>query len=98
MWHFSFAETETKMLVFQLKLISALIKYTTEEIIAWVSSFSLLGIVTQNDCLSCLMGLEGVTEVDTDPKGRFVPFKVTPSNDSSLCLCLFRAYYQGTGG
>ena len=30
------------------------------------------------------LGLEGVTEVDTDPKGRFVSFKVTPSNDSCL--------------
>ena len=32
-------------------------------------------------------GLEGITEVDTDPKGRFVSFKVTPSNDRVLCLC-----------
>ena len=31
------------------------------------------------------LGLEGITEVDTDPKGRFVSFKVTPSNVSSLC-------------
>ena len=27
---------------------------------------------------------EGMTEVDTDPKGRFVSFKVTTSNESSL--------------
>ena len=32
------------------------------------------------------LGLEGVTEVDTDPKGRFVSFKVTPSNDRVLCV------------
>ena len=25
--------------------------------------------------------LEGITEIDTDLKGRFVSFKVTPSND-----------------
>ena len=25
------------------------------------------------------LGLEGITEVDTDPKGRFVSFKITPS-------------------
>ena len=31
------------------------------------------------------LGLEGITEVDTDPKGRFVSFKVTPSNESSPC-------------
>ena len=30
-------------------------------------------------------GLEGVTEVDTDPKERFVSFKVTTSNESSAC-------------
>ena len=32
-------------------------------------------------------GLEGVTEVDTDPKGRFVSFKVTLSNNRVLCAC-----------
>ena len=31
------------------------------------------------------LSLEGVTEVDTNPRGRFVSFKVTPSNDSVLC-------------
>ena len=30
------------------------------------------------------LGLEGVTEVSTDPKGRFVSFKVTSSNEGSL--------------
>ena len=34
------------------------------------------------------LGLEGITEVDTDPKGRFVSFKVTPSNESSLFVSL----------
>ena len=34
------------------------------------------------------LGLEGVTEVDTDPKERFVPYKVTKSNDSSLFVPL----------
>ena len=32
-------------------------------------------------------GLEGVTEFDTDPKGRFVYFKVTLSNNRVLCFC-----------
>ena len=32
------------------------------------------------------LGLEGVTEIETDPKGRFVTFKVTPSNDRVLCV------------
>ena len=31
------------------------------------------------------LGLEGVTEVDTDPKERFVSFQVTTSNESSAC-------------
>ena len=32
-------------------------------------------------------GLEGVTEVDTDPKGRFASFKITLSNDRVLYVC-----------
>ena len=32
-------------------------------------------------------GLEGVTEVDTDPKGRFVSSKVTLFNNRVLCFC-----------
>ena len=32
-------------------------------------------------------GLEGVTEVDTDPKERIVSFKVTLSNNRVLCVC-----------
>ena len=32
-------------------------------------------------------GFEGVTEVDTDPKGRFVSFKVTLSNNRVLYVC-----------
>ena len=31
-------------------------------------------------------GLESITEVDTDPKGRFVFFKVSPSNDRVLLV------------
>ena len=34
------------------------------------------------------LGLEGVTEVETDPKARFVSFKVTTSNESSLSVPL----------
>ena len=32
-------------------------------------------------------GLEGVTEVDIDPKERFVSFKITLSNNRVLCVC-----------
>ena len=34
------------------------------------------------------LGLEGITEVDTDPKERFVSFKVTTSNEGSLFVPL----------
>ena len=34
------------------------------------------------------LSLEGVTKVDTDPKGRFVSFKVTTSNEISLFVPL----------
>ena len=32
------------------------------------------------------LGLEGVTDVDTDSKGRFVYFKFTPYNDRVFCF------------
>ena len=32
------------------------------------------------------LGLEGITAVDTDPKGSFVSFKVTPVNGRVLCV------------
>ena len=34
------------------------------------------------------LGLEGITEVDTDPKGRCLSFKVITSNESSLFVPL----------
>ena len=33
------------------------------------------------------MSLEGITDVDTDAKERFVFFKVTASNERVLCVC-----------
>ena len=38
------------------------------------------------------LSLEGITVVDTDPKGRFVSFKVTPSNDRVLCVYAHSRY------
>ena len=32
------------------------------------------------------LGLEGITEIDTVPKGRFASFKFTPSNDRNFCV------------
>ena len=50
-------------------------------------SLSLLEMFTQKNRLSCFMRiLTGVIEVDTNPKRRFVSFKVTPSNDWGLCV------------
>ena len=40
------------------------------------------------------LGLEGVTEVKTDPKGRFVSFKVTPSTDRVLCVYTLQGMAQ----
>ena len=55
----------------------------------WFPSFFLLEILIQKECFFPLhLGLKGVTEVDTDPKERFVSFKVTASNESSLFLPL----------
>ena len=34
------------------------------------------------------LGLEGIAEADTDPKERFVSFKITTSNESSLFVTL----------
>ena len=37
-------------------------------------------------------GLEGITEAETDPKGRFMSIKVTLSNDRVLCVYPSSAY------
>ena len=58
-----------------------MIKYTIQEIIDWVPSFSL-------PPFSLLVPSFSVTEADTDPKERFVSFKVTTSNESSLFVPL----------
>ena len=51
--------------------------------------FFSLGDTHTNGMLFLLhLGLESVTEVDTDPKERFVSFKVTTSNGSSLFVPL----------
>ena len=60
-----------------------------KKIIDWVPSFS-SGDHTKWMLFVLFLCLEGITEVDTDPKGRSVSFKITPPNDRVLCLCLFR--------
>ena len=65
-----------------------MIKYTIQEIIDWVPSFSLLEIAIQKECFLCFIWVLKVSEVDTDPERRFVSFKVTTSNESSLFVPL----------
>ena len=65
-----------------------MIKYTTQEIIDWAPSFSLLEIAIQKECFLCFIWVLKVSEVDTDPERRFVSFKVTTSNESSLFVPL----------
>ena len=43
---------------------------------------------TQEMLFVLCLGLEGITEVDTDPERRFMSFKVTSSNESSLFVPL----------
>ena len=71
-----------------MKLISTIIKYTIQEIIDWAPSFSLLEIAIQKECFLCFIWVLKVSEVDTDPERRFVSFKVTTSNESSLFVPL----------
>ena len=50
------------------------------------SSFSLLEIVIQKECYLCFIW--DITEVDADPEGKFVSFKVTTSNEGFLFVPL----------
>ena len=59
-----------------------------QEIIDWAPSFSLLEIAIQKECFLCFIWVLKVSEVDTDPERRFVSFKVTTSNESSLFVPL----------
>ena len=83
-----FCRNQKKSSVFWLKLISTIIKYTIQEIIDWAPSFSLLEIAIQKECFLCFIWVLKVSEVDTDPERRFVSFKVTTSNESSLFVPL----------
>ena len=65
-----------------------MIQYNIKEIIDWVQSFSLPEIVSQKECVFYFIRVLKVSEVDTDPKGRFVSFKVSPSNESYLLVSL----------
>ena len=59
-----------------------------QEIIDWASSFSPGDSHTKGMLFLLHLSLEGVTEVDINPKGRFMSFKVTTSNEHSLFVPL----------
>ena len=84
-WHLILTQPNK---VIKLKLISTMIKYTMQEIIDWAPSFSLLEIAIQKECFLCFIWVLKVSEVDTDPERRFLCFKVTTSNESSLFVAL----------
>ena len=43
------------------------------------------------------LGLEGITEADTDSKGMFLSLKVTPSNERGLCVYAISGYCSWLG-
>ena len=66
-----------------------MIKHTIKETSDWASIFFSPGDShTKGIPFLLHLSLESVTEVDTDPKGRFVYFKVTTSNECSLFVPL----------
>ena len=73
MWRLNFAETKTKTSVFYLKFISTIIKYTTSKKDCLGPIFFSHGDIHTKTLLSVLhSGLEGLTEVETDPKQSIV--------------------------
>ena len=67
-----------------------MIKCTIQEIIDWAPFFSLLETVMQKERFLCFIWVLMVSEAHTDPERRFVSFKVTTSNESSLFVPLQR--------
>ena len=90
-WDLFFSETKKKLLVFKLKLISTMIKHHTRN--NWLSPI-FFSPEHKRNAFSASSESWGITEVDTDPKDRFVSFKVTPSNDRVLCLCPIQSITQ----
>ena len=83
-WHLNFAETKTK---------SSTETHINHDQIHNIRN-SWLGPIfyspgdshTKGFLALLYLGLEGITKVDTDPKGRFVCFNVTPSKHRVLCI------------
>ena len=95
-WHLNFAETKKSHQYFNhdhdethimtmIKLISTMIKHTKKKKLIGPIFFFPGDSHTKGMLFPVHLGLESITKVDTDPKGRFVSFKVTPS-DTVPCL------------
>ena len=86
-WHLSFAEKRNKDIDF---LIETHINHDQTHHIRknWLGPIFFCPKDSHTKGLLVLfyLSLEGINEVGTDPKGRFVSFKVTPFNDRVLCV------------
>ena len=86
-WHLSFAEKRNKDIDF---LIETHINHDQTHHIRknWLGPIFFCPKDSHTKGLLVLfyLSLEGINEVGTDPKGRFVSFKVTPFNDRFLCV------------
>ena len=60
----------------------------------WLGSIFFSAVDSQSEELVALLYLvlATITDVDTDLRGRFVSFKVTPSNDRVLCVYVSSMY------
>ena len=63
-----------------------MIKYIIQEIVVWSHLVSPGDSHTKALPFKLYLGLEDVTEVDNDPKGRLVSFRVALSNERVLCV------------
>ena len=88
-WHPNFAEIIKKIIsiLTETHINNDQIHHTINN---WLGSIFLSPEDSHTKVMLFLLhlGLESITEVDTDPKGRFVSFKATLSNESSLFVLL----------
>ena len=66
----------------------------------WLGQFFFSSGETHSKGMLVLLnpGFDDNTGIDTDPKGRFVSFRFTPSNDSFLCVYAPSGQHQRTTG
>ena len=84
-WHLNFTETkQSHSILIETHINHDHIRHTRNN---WLGPifFSPGDTYTKGMLFLLHLGLEGVTEVDNDPKERFGSFKVSTSNESSVC-------------